>query len=114
MTDKEILVWALDNSMASKEYYRKILTTTKRSQTVHMFIPPNKNIGAEVHENNDQHVIINAGNGVSIIDDIYSQIEEGTLVSIPAGTKHDFMAGENGLFLIVIYVGPLHDKDVMN
>jgi mannose-6-phosphate isomerase-like protein (cupin superfamily) len=56
---------------------------------------------------------IDKGSGTVIINDKKHPLKDGSAFIIPAGTKHNVIAGEDGLKLYSIYSPPNHkDKTI--
>lgn len=88
--------------------FRKELTTGKHSQVVLMNVRPGEDIGSEVHDV-DQTLIFVAGEGIAELDGQKFSVADGTLVFVPAGTKHNFTnSGSSELKLYTIYAPPEH------
>ena len=86
--------------------FRRVLWTGEHSQLVVMTIPPDGEIGEEVHEDNDQILSFVSGLGKAVVDGKSKQVKPGDIVIVPAGTKHNFLnAGPNPLVLYTVY-GP--------
>ena len=64
--------------------FRKVLYTGKNSQLVLMSLKPMEEIGAEVHEENDQFFRFESGKGKVIIDDNNYDVADGDAVIVPA------------------------------
>jgi mannose-6-phosphate isomerase-like protein (cupin superfamily) len=89
--------------------FRTVLATGPHSQVVVMSIPPGDDIGAEVHEDVDQVLVIVSGHGESVLGDERTAIGPGWLVQVPAGTWHDIVnTGEDDLRLYTVYAPPQH------
>lgn len=90
--------------------FRKVLYTTKNLQLVVMSLNPNEDIGEEIH-NVDQFFRIESGNGEAIINNKSHIIKDGSVVIVPAGTKHNIInSGSSSMKLYTIY-SPPHHKD---
>ena len=90
--------------------FRRVLWTGKHTQLVVMTIPPNGEIGEEVHEV-DQILTFVSGTGEAQISGSTKQVAQGDLVVVPAGKKHNFLnTGENPLILYTVY-GPAEHAD---
>lgn len=88
--------------------FRRVLYTTKNSQLVLMSIAAGEDIGEETHEL-DQFIRIEAGEGKAILDDVEHDIEDGTAIIVPAGTKHNIInTSDEALKLYTIYSPPEH------
>ena len=88
--------------------FRRVLYTAKNSQLVLMSIAAGEDIGEEVHDL-DQFIRIEAGKGKAILDDVEHDIEDGSAVVVPAGTKHNIIStGDEPLKLYTVYSPPEH------
>ncbi len=88
-------------------YFRNVIHTSLHSQLVLMSL--NREIGMEIHPDNDQFIKIEQGNGIAFLNGVYYQLFAGVSVSIPAGTQHNiYPIGNDPLKLYTIYSPPLH------
>ena len=89
--------------------FRKVLFTAKHSQLVVMHLNPNEEIGEETHTL-DQFIRVEAGEGVTVMDDIETSISDGSAIVIPAGTKHNVKntSQTEPMKLYTIYSPPEH------
>ncbi|MDM4722680.1 cupin domain-containing protein [Micromonospora sp. WMMA1363] len=95
--------------------FRRVLWTGKHTQLVIMTIPPGGEIGAEVHEDNDQILTFVSGTGEARVAGEKREIAQGDLVVVPAGTKHNFVnTGPNPLVLYTVYGPPDHADQVVH
>ena len=91
--------------------FRRVLWTGEHSQLVVMTIPVGGEIGAEVHEDNDQILTFVSGVGEATVSGQKHNVVAGDLVVVPAGLRHNFVnTGENPLVLYTVY-GPAHHAD---
>ena len=90
--------------------FRKVLYTGEHSQLVLMSLLPNEEIGMEVHKDNDQFFRFENGNGKVIVNDTEYEVKDGDAVVVPSGSRHNVIAGEEGLKLYTIY-SPAHHED---
>jgi mannose-6-phosphate isomerase-like protein (cupin superfamily) len=91
------------------EAFRREIITGEHSQLVAMTIPPDGEIGEEVHPETDQVLIFVDGRGEAILEGERSSIDENDLVFVKAGTRHNFVnTGKAPLRLITIYAPPEH------
>ena len=89
--------------------FRRVLATGKYTQLVIMTIPPDGEIGEEVHETTDQLLTFVSGVGEARVGGQKRKVEPGVLVAVPAGTKHNFVnTGPNPLVLYTVYGPPEH------
>jgi mannose-6-phosphate isomerase-like protein (cupin superfamily) len=88
--------------------FRRVLWTGKHTQLVVMTIPPNGEIGEEVHEV-DQILTFVSGVGEAKVSGNTRKVAQGDLVVVPAGLKHNFTnTGPNPLVLYTVYGPPEH------
>lgn len=90
--------------------FRKVLYTGKHCQLVLMSLLPGEEIGSEIHNENDQFFRFDEGLGKVIINESEYEVADGDAVIVPAGARHNVIAGESGLKLYTIY-SPAHHKD---
>jgi mannose-6-phosphate isomerase-like protein (cupin superfamily) len=89
--------------------FRRVLSTGPHAQLVVMCIPAGEEIGEEVHDDVDQVVSIVDGSGEAVLDDVPTQVGDGDLVLVPAGTKHNVRnVGTGDLKLYTVYAPPEH------
>lgn len=96
------------------EDFRRVLYTANHLQLVLMSIPAGADIGEEVHDV-DQFIRIEEGEGKSILDGVECPLTDGSIVVIPAGTRHNILntSASDALKLYSIYAPPHHtDKTV--
>ena len=86
--------------------FRREILTNQHSQLVLMSIEPGDEIGEEAHDV-DQILAFVGGEGEAVLDGKKSRVEEGSLVAVPAGTRHNFInTGRKPLKLYTIYSPP--------
>ena len=92
--------------------FRKVLYTGKHSQLVVMSLRPNEEIGLETHDENDQFLRFEGGEGKVFIDGNEYSVEDGDAVIVPAGAEHNVVnvSDSEELKLYTIY-SPPHHKD---
>ena len=89
--------------------FRRVLHTAEHVQVVTMTVPPGGEIGEEVHEGIDQVLVFVSGTGEADLDGSTSPVGPGTLVVVPAGTRHNFRTtGSEPLRLYTVYGPPEH------
>src|SRR5215211_7601508 len=92
--------------------FRRVLWTGQNTQLVVMTIPPDGEIGEEVHEDTDQILTFVSGIGEAMVSGRRRKVEAGDLVAVPAGHKHNFRnTGPNPLVLYTVYGPPEHATD---
>ncbi len=91
------------------ENFREVLYTAKYSQLVVMSLKPNEEIGEETHQL-DQFIRCEKGKGKAVLDDVESEISDGFVVVVPAGTKHNIIntSATDTLQLYTLYSPPNH------
>jgi len=95
--------------------YRKVLNTTCGMQLVLMSLKPGEEIGMEVHEHIDQFFRIEKGKLKAIVGDKYIDLEDGSVLVVPRGTKHNVInVGPEEAKLYSIYAPPNHPKDTLH
>jgi mannose-6-phosphate isomerase-like protein (cupin superfamily) len=102
--NKDVIKLAEEN-----ENFREVLFTTELSQLVLMSIKPGEDIGEETHDGIDQVLSFVSGNGEAIIEGESSPVNPGSIVVVPAGTKHNFInKGNEPMKLYTVYAPPDH------
>jgi len=98
----------IEQKTLENEYFRQVLFTAKHMQVVVMTIKPSEDIGEEVHHL-DQFIRIEKGDGKAILNGEEHSLKDGSIVVIPAGTKHNIInTGSSDLKLYTIYAPPEH------
>lgn len=97
------------------DYFRKVLYTAKNSQLVVMSLKPGEDIGEEVHQL-DQFIRCEAGEGKAILDGVEHAIGNGSVVVVPAGTRHNIIntSEEKPMKLYTVYSPPNHRDQVVH
>lgn len=89
--------------------FRRVLFTAERTQLVLMAVQPGDEIGEEVHEGVDQVLAFVSGEGEAVIEGASSPVRPGSVVVVPSGTRHNFIArGPEPLRLFTVYSPPEH------
>ena len=83
-------------------------------QLVLMSLKPDEDIGEEVHETIDQFFRIDKGSGKLIMNGKESEISDGFAFIVPKGTKHNVVAGKEGLKIYSIYSPPNHPEGTIH
>ncbi len=96
------------------ENFRKVLYTDKKSQLVVMSLNGKEEIGEEVHAV-DQFIRVEAGQGTAILNDHSHDLQDGSVVIVPAGTKHNIInKGDDKMKLYTLYMPPHHRDGVVH
>jgi mannose-6-phosphate isomerase-like protein (cupin superfamily) len=94
--------------------FRRVQWTGEHSQLVIMTVPPDGEIGEEIHDV-DQILAFVSGVGEARIEDEQREVLPGDLVVVPAGTKHNFVnTGPNPLVLYTVYAPAEHAADTVH
>ncbi|MDP3875131.1 MAG: cupin domain-containing protein [bacterium] len=94
--------------------FRKVLYTDKNSQLVLMSLLAGEEIGEEVHDV-DQFLRVEKGIGTAILSDIPHDITNGSIIVVPAGTKHNITnTGSDSMKLYTLYMPPHHRDRVIH
>jgi len=95
--------------------FRRVLWSGSHAQLVIMTIPPGGEIGDEIHEDTDQILTFVSGAGEADVAGQTTQVAQGDLVAVPAGTRHNFRnTGVNPLVLYTVYGPPEHADGVVH
>jgi mannose-6-phosphate isomerase-like protein (cupin superfamily) len=93
----------------NNESFRDEVITGKECQVVLMTIQPGEEIGAEVHDDHDQILVLVEGNGQAVLSGQAREVGVNDLVFVHAGTEHNFInTGSRPLKLYTIYAPPEH------
>lgn len=96
------------------ENFREVLYTDKNSQLVLMSLLPSEEIGEEVHDV-DQFLRVEQGTGKAILSDISHDLADGSIILVPAGTKHNVInTGTVSMKLYTLYMPPHHRDGVIH
>lgn len=106
----------IEKETLENNFFRKVLLTTKHQQLVLMSLNPSEDIGLETHENLDQFIKIEQGEGVAILDGMETKFSSGFSVTIPAGTNHNIIntSSENPLKIYTLYSPPNHEDGTIH
>lgn len=102
----------IESLTLENDNFRKVLYTGPHSQLVLMSLKPNEEIGMEIHEENDQFLRFESGQGRVTIDGNIYDVRDGSAVVVPAGANHNVenTSDSEDLKLYTIY-SPAHHKD---
>jgi mannose-6-phosphate isomerase-like protein (cupin superfamily) len=95
--------------------FRRVLYTGDRTQLVLMSLKPGEEIGAEVHEDNDQFFRFEKGEGRVTIDNTVYEVRDGDAVLVPRGAEHNVenTSETEDLKLYTLYSPPHHADGVV-
>ncbi len=104
-------MYAVDIAAAARDNdaFRRVLHTTGHTQLVVMTLKPGEDIGAEVHEHNDQVLTFVEGSVKAEVAGDARDVGAGDIVVVPAGTQHNFTnTGDGPARLYTLYSPPDH------
>lgn len=94
--------------------FRKVLYTDKNSQLVLMSLLAGEEIGEEVHDV-DQFLRVEKGVGAAILNGVSYELADGSIIIVPAGTKHNLVnTGDEAMKLYTLYMPPHHRDGVIH
>lgn len=95
--------------------FREVLYTAKNCQLTIMALKPSEDIGEEIHDV-DQFLRIEQGAGKATLDGIEQEISEGSVIIVPAGTKHNIINSSptGPMKLYTLYTPPHHRDGVIH
>lgn len=102
---------SIEKETLENGYFRKVLFTGKHSQLVVMSLPPEEEIGNEIHDEVDQFFRIEQGEAKFVFNGSEEHIaRDGDAVVVPAGTYHNVINNSDAeeLKLYTIYSPPNH------
>lgn len=91
--------------------FRKVIATGQHIQVVIMSVPPDSDVGEEVHTDSDQVLYLIDGAGTAVLDGVASDFNSGDLVFVPAGTRHNFITKDGNEMKIITTYSPPHHPD---
>ena len=100
----------INKKTAKNENFREVLFTTSLSQLVVMRLKVGEDIGSEVHNDIDQFIRVESGEGQAVLNGEIHDLKAGYAVVIPSGVKHNIVntSDEKDLKLYTIYTPPEH------
>ena len=106
----------IETATLENDFFRKVLYTAPHSQLVVMTLQVGEEIGQETHDDRDQFIRVEAGQGEAILDGERHPLSDGSAVVIPAGTEHNVVntSTSEPLRLYTIYSPPEHPDGAIN
>ena len=100
----------IEKDTLGNKNFRKVLYTGKHLQLVLMTLKAGEDIGAEIHPDNDQFFRFESGTGKGVIDGNEYKVNEGDVILVPAGAKHNVINVDlkTELKMYTIYGPPNH------
>ena len=92
------------------EDFRRVLFTGPNTQLVLMTLQPGEDIGLETHEEHDQFIRVESGEGEAVLNGKPHRLGDGSAVVIPAGVEHNVTntSSSTRLKLYTLYSPPEH------
>ncbi|MFO7763290.1 MAG: cupin domain-containing protein [Wenzhouxiangellaceae bacterium] len=107
-TVDKAIVPILKRSLENEDF-RQTVITGKLCQVVLMTLKPGEEIGAEVHEDHDQILVLTEGNGQAVLEGQAREVGTNDLIFVHAGAEHNFInTGSRPLKLYTVYAPPEH------
>ncbi|MFH1186944.1 MAG: cupin domain-containing protein [Candidatus Levyibacteriota bacterium] len=101
----------IEQKAKDNTYFRQVLETGQHTQVVIMSIPPNTDIGMEIHTDNDQILYLVDGEGKVILNGEEKPFRKGDLVLVNAGVEHNFVTVGNNAMKIITTYSPAHHPE---
>jgi mannose-6-phosphate isomerase-like protein (cupin superfamily) len=100
----------IERRTLENERFREVLFTGPHSQLVVMALRPGEDIGLETHDDVDQFIRVEAGQGKVVLNGREQAVQDGSAIVIPAGTEHNVVNSSRTepLKLYTIYSPPEH------
>jgi mannose-6-phosphate isomerase-like protein (cupin superfamily) len=99
----------IHDATVENEDFRRVVATGRHTQLVFMTLRPGEDIGLETHEDGDQFIRVERGEGRAVLNGQAYPLEEGTVLLIPAGTTHNVInTGSSRLHMYILYSPPEH------
>ena len=109
MSEVENSVVPIVKMAMNNEAFRDEVITGKECQVVLMTLQPGEEIGAEVHEDHDQILVLVEGNGQAVLSGRAREVGANDLIFVHAGVEHNFInTGAKALKLYTVYAPPEH------
>jgi mannose-6-phosphate isomerase-like protein (cupin superfamily) len=101
---------------AENNNFRQVLFTTGLSQLVVMCLKSGKEIGTEVHNNIDQFIRVESGEGTAVLNGRSHELKPGYAVVVPAGVEHNVIntSEDKEIKLYTIYTPPEHPEGTIH
>lgn len=93
----------------TNDNFRRVLYTDERIQLVLMCLAAKEEIGEEVHDL-DQLIRVEEGEGLAVLEGETHTLSDGSVVVVPAGTRHNIInvSESDALRLYTVYAPPNH------
>jgi mannose-6-phosphate isomerase-like protein (cupin superfamily) len=100
----------IENKTLDNDNFREVLFTAPGMQLVLMTLRVGEEIGLETHDDVDQFIRIESGQGKALLNGKEHALEDGSAIVIPRGTEHNVInvSKSEPLKLYSIYTPPEH------
>lgn len=110
MPDVDKAIVPIVKMAMNNDAFRDEVITGKECQVVLMTLQPGEEIGAEVHEDHDQILVLVEGNGQAVLAGNAREVGANDLIFVHAGVEHNFInTGAKALKLYTVYAPPEHE-----
>jgi len=106
----------IEEKTLDNNFFREVLFTAQHVQLVVMSLGPGEEIGMETHDDGDQFIRVESGNGIAILDGEEHPLQDGSAVVIPGGVRHNIVnsSQQQSLKLYTLYSPPEHPDGTIN
>lgn len=106
----------IEQKTLQNDNFREVLYTAPHSQLVVMTLRSGEEIGMEVHQDRDQFIRVESGDGEAILNGERHPLQDGDIVVIPAGTEHNVVntSATEALRLYTLYSPPEHPDETIH
>lgn len=101
----------IEEKTTNNQNFREVLFTAPHSQLVVMSLLPGEEIGIETHQDVDQFLRIEKGEGKAILDGQEFPIKDGSAVLVPAGVEHNIINSSEGEMKLYTIYSPAEHRD---
>jgi mannose-6-phosphate isomerase-like protein (cupin superfamily) len=106
----------IEKDTLANEDFRRVLLTGPHTQLVLMTLQPGEDIGVETHDDVDQFIRVESGEGEAVLNGKHHQLGDGSAVVIPASVEHNIINTSSGvpLKLYTLYSPPQHEDGTVH
>jgi mannose-6-phosphate isomerase-like protein (cupin superfamily) len=106
----------IETDTLANEDFRRVLFTGPHTQLVLMTLQPGEDIGVETHDDVDQFIRVESGEGKALLDGKHHRLGDGSAVVIPAGVEHNIINASSSerLQLYTLYSPPQHEDGTVH
>lgn len=106
----------IEQKSLENDHFRHVLYTAPHSQLVVMTLQVGQDIGQERHDDTDQFIRVESGQGEAVVDGERHALSDGMAVVIPAGSEHNVIntSPTEPLRLYTIYSPAEHPDGTIN